>query len=111
MSIVVKEWQPAEGCKSCKDARRIMNDQTRISSHSNTLAIKKIRAQEDRINELEQQLERAQKKLAEAKAKLETKEKYIPIGVFSASFSDFLKNTREGITLYIAPASNKSELD
>lgn len=60
MSIVVKEWQPTEGCKSCKDARRIMQDHTRISSHSNALAIKKIRAQEDRIKDLEQQLKEAQ---------------------------------------------------
>lgn len=60
MSIVVKEWQPAEGCKSCMNAQRIMHDQTRISSAGSALAIKKIRAQEDRIKELEQQLKEAQ---------------------------------------------------
>lgn len=60
MSVVVKEWQPAEGCKSCMNAQRIMQDQTRISSAGSALAIKKIRAQEDRIKELERQLKEMQ---------------------------------------------------
>lgn len=46
MSVEVKTWKPAEGCKSCKDAQRIMHDHVQISAHSNALAIKKIREQE-----------------------------------------------------------------
>lgn len=56
MSKVVKEWQPTDGCQSCKDARRIMNDQMRISAETHSLAMKKIRLQAERIKELEGQL-------------------------------------------------------
>jgi hypothetical protein len=54
--MVVKDWEAKDGCKSCADARRIMEGMTRISGETNAKAINKIREKETRIKDLEAQL-------------------------------------------------------
>ena len=52
MSLVVKQWTPAKECKECKQAKKIMDEHTRISMHTIGIAVKKIREQENQIKEL-----------------------------------------------------------
>ena len=49
----VKEWQPVEGCESCKQAIRLFHEHTNIAAHTNAMAIKHIRELKDQIAELE----------------------------------------------------------
>jgi hypothetical protein len=51
--LEVKEWKPAEGCKQCSNALRIFNTLESISRYSNSLAIRKIKEQARKIEELE----------------------------------------------------------
>lgn len=54
MSLNVKEWQPAEGCKSCKQAARLFHEHTKIAAHTNSLAVNRIRELEAKVAALRQ---------------------------------------------------------
>lgn len=54
--MIVKEWKPAEGCKACKDAKRIMDNHMKSHQHTHSLAMKKIKEQADEIVDLEQKI-------------------------------------------------------
>lgn len=58
----VNEWHPADGCNRCKQASKIMHEQTRKLSQEHAIAMKKIREQAMRIVELERMLEVTRKK-------------------------------------------------
>jgi len=53
----VNEWHPSDGCNRCKQASKIMHEQTRKLAQEHAIAMKKILEQAKRIEELEGILE------------------------------------------------------
>jgi len=50
--LVVKEWRPVEGCESCRQAAKLFHEHTGIATHTNSLAVKRIRELEDENSRL-----------------------------------------------------------